>query len=264
MFCSPWATGNEVRTRPGAADLDATITDGAIHDASELLYGLSGRQFPGLCTATLRPAAKPSWTPYSEWLGYLAARGLQGYWSSSWGVCAGAAGYHDGCQSSRELYLPVYPVRSVENVTIDGVVLDASAYRVDDMRTLIRLDGEIWPLCQDLDLPLGQQGTFSLDVTYGQEPPSSGKNAAITFAAELAKARSDKPNKLPVRLQTITRQNVSMTVMDPQQFLAQGLTGIYEVDLFIRTFNPSRMVAPPIAWSPDIQSYRTTTTYPGG
>jgi hypothetical protein len=59
------------------------------------------------------------------------------------------------------------------------------------------------------------------------------------LAEELDKAaEGSSACKLPQRVTNISRQGMSMTLLDPQDFLQDGRTGLYEVDLALRVFNP--------------------------
>ena len=57
---------------------------------------------------------------------------------------------------------------------------------------------------------------------------------------------------LPQRVTPISRQGVSWTLLDPQDFLDNGRTGIYHVDLFLRTVNPDRARLRSRVFSPDL------------
>jgi hypothetical protein len=49
----------------------------------------------------------------------------------------------------------------------------------------------------------------------------------------------------------VTRQGVSFQMFDPQMFINQGRTGIYEVDVFIASVNPGRASKRARVFSPD-------------
>lgn len=235
----------------------------ACQQASDILYMLSGRQYPGLCERTLRPTARPiSWTA-AEWGQYVASLTGNGF-NSSWGTCWGET--HRMCRNPPQIDMGVFPVREIVEVKIDGTVIPANEYRVDDNRLLVRVRPTAaatptvrsgWPTCQAFDLPDTEVATFSVDVKYGMEPPASGVAAANALASQLALAHADQPNRLPMRLTSITRQGISMAVMDPMQFLDKGLTGVYEADLFIRASNPQRQRRKPRVYSPDVEYTRS-------
>ena len=96
---------------------------------------------------------------------------------------------------------------------------------------------------------------FSVDFDYGFAPPPAGVRAAADLACQLALSCDPATVgecKLPQRVTSITRQGVSMVVLDPFDFLEEGRTGVYTVDLFLKTYNPTRNRRPPAVWSPDI------------
>lgn len=53
--CSPWTTGDYVAEICAGASTDVTIFEPFITIASDLLFRMSGRQFPGSCSQTVRP-----------------------------------------------------------------------------------------------------------------------------------------------------------------------------------------------------------------
>jgi hypothetical protein len=266
--CSPWAAVDDVRARPGCSELDTAVVDDAVQAASEVLYALSGRQFPGECTGYVRPTARSrSWD--------MRVQSLAGGYSATWGACnysgsdlAAWAGHSCDC-SPPEIELGAYPVTEIVAVLIDGQTIPADEYRIDDYRLLVRVlplasaqptvrGG--WPTCQRLDLPDSEEGTFSVSFLYGTVPPSSGKRAALALAAELALAyATDSDTRLPERIRSLTRQGESITLIDPQDVLDNGRTGIPEVDLFIKSVNPKNLQRRSTVWSPDTGRARRTT-----
>jgi hypothetical protein len=132
-------------------------------------------------------------------------------------------------------------------------LLGVNDYRIDDYRYLVRTDGEAWPCCQDLLAdPVNDDNTFSVSYTYGSAPPAAGVLAAADLACELAKSCAGQECTLPSRVQSITRQGMSMVLLDPFDFLERGKVGIYTVDLFLRAYNPSGLRRPSRVLSPDI------------
>jgi hypothetical protein len=110
---------------------------GAVADATDILFNLSGRQFPGVCSTTVRPvAAPPTWT-LAEWTAYWTAVSGNA-WSGSWGICNGGES-HDACNTPPQIDLGLYPVVAIDEVRIDGVVIPPDEYRVDNNRLLVRV-----------------------------------------------------------------------------------------------------------------------------
>lgn len=82
-----------------------------------------------------------------------------------------------------------------------------------------------------------------VDVTYeyGSKPSPLIQAAIATLSSELASAEADTAEcRLPERVTSVNRQGVSWTVIDPQEFLEQGRTGIYEIDLAIKAVGSSK------------------------
>lgn len=245
--CEPWATEADLCS---PCDDYQGLGEGAedfLQAASDALYILSGRQFPGECELTLRPCA---------------ARGgdRPPYWHRSWGAC-GCSG-HCGCLGSRQIQLGVYPIVEISEVRVDGVTLADSLYRVDDHRYLVRMpdaDGNNpgWPTSQRLDLDDDEVDTWSVTVVWGRTPPAIGRTAAAVLACELAKACQPEQAegcRLPKKVQSLTRQGVQMAITDLATLLSEDRTGIPEVDFFIKTYNPSGLRRPALAWSPDVDA----------
>jgi hypothetical protein len=88
--------------------------------------------------------------------------------------------------------------------------------------------------------------------SYGQGPPDGGRLAAGALAGQIALwLAGSKDCKLPERVTSVSRQGVSMTVVDPADFLDKGRTGISVVDLWLAAVNPHGHRQRPRVWSPD-------------
>lgn len=245
----PWATAADVCSpcTEATADLDVWL-----QVASDLLFELSGQRFPGVLEDTVRPcapgcggsSANGTISPdtyagvYTDvYLGVSEG----GEWTGSCGCGQGPA---CGCTTLSELTLNGWPLLSVTEVVIDGNVLDPNLYRVDDWQRLVRLRGaetsvQSWPACQQLDLPTTDPDTFEITFEYGQAPPDAGKHAAASLACQLALACAGSSDcRLPQRVQSVTRQGVSMVLLDPLTFFDDGRTGLYDVDLFLAAYGP--------------------------
>lgn len=208
--------------------------------AAEFLWRWTGRSL-GVCETTIRPCRetccgeRPStfegrgphpsgrtpWTPVligGEWFNVSC-------WACGPDAC--------GCRSPYALRLPG-PVASITEVKIDGQVLDPSAYRLDSHRDLVRLDGEGWPTAQDHAQPDTAAGTWSVTYDRGVEVPIGGQVAAGLLAVELWKAAcGDKGCALPQRVQTVTRQGVTVAMLDSFDDIDKGHTGIFLIDSWV-------------------------------
>jgi hypothetical protein len=266
-LCEPWISGADVSQRPGCEDIDAGILESSAWIASEILYNLSGRRFNGGgCPATVRPVA----TPHG-----LAIWGIAGvgWYSASWGVANGTSlmagvpgqwGWFDShvtVPKPAHCPLGAYPVTAITQVLIDGVVIPADEYRVDNNRELVRMLPAAnavatemwgWPYSQRLDLPSTEPGTFEVQFTFGAAPSNAGIQAASVYAAEIAKAGSGAKHRLPQRVTNVQRQGVNAVVIDSMDLIEKGRTGLPEVDLWVKTVNPEKLTRRSQVWSPDL------------
>lgn len=241
MICNPWPTIDCCDTAPSD---DLTLA------ASEILYMLSGRQYGGLCQETVRPCSGGSSAPY--FWPYPTYPVLQGGTWFNIG-CGCHVSYDCGCKGFPQVDLGRSDIREIFNVNIDGASISASAYRLDEGRWLVRTDGNQWPCCQDLGKDIGETGTWYVELEYGLNPPVSGQLAAGKLACELQKAcDGDEDCALPSRVTSVVRQGITFAVLDPQDFLTEGRTGLYEVDLFLGAVNPNGLRRRATAWSPGL------------
>lgn len=245
--CPDWDTAEpEVRQR-------------AMDVAARILHGLSGRRF-GVCEVSVRPCSPcadsstvlfygPAFIPY-----FIAGQ---------WRNCAvGGCDCTEscGCCHVCSVVLPG-PVHHITSVTVDGVLVPASAYRVDDARELVRTDGECWPDCPDLEADCDLVGGGAFCVTYGQgvELDGAAMAAYSEYACQLLKSCLNKPCELPARVTSVTREGVTFDALSLQDFLDKGRTGITIVDQWLITVNPNRLSRPSKVYSPDIRPARVTT-----
>lgn len=133
------------------------------------------------------------------------------------------------------------PVRQVHSVTLvqggSGVVTFEQAGRTLHLN-----------LGQTRFCPADDQ-IVEVDYEFGNRPSGEIQKAIGVLAAELDLAENDDPNcRIPDRVTSVSRQGVSWTLIDPQDFLTDGRTGIYEIDLALRANGTSRARA--IVFSP--------------
>jgi hypothetical protein len=264
--CSPWALslaclddeGDLADACVDGTPVPSATLDAAVLSASQVVWALTGRQY-STCDVTVRPCRRSC----ADFPSVDDGTGWQGPWpvlmGGAWFNLACQCGSTCSCGDLCEVMLP-YPVCEVSEVLVDGVALEPTTYRVDDFRRLVRADGECWPRCQDMTSPDTEEGTWSVSLTYGREPPQIALDAAAELACELIKARIGQACRLPQRMTSLTRQGVSMSFLDPMSFFKEGRTGIYLLDLAIRTLNPNLLMRPPGVYSPDAPSWRVTTS----
>ena len=225
--CDDWCRPEDIfgcAPLAGVADADKNWSEAAdaVETASRWLYLWSGRKYPGICQATVRPCR-----PAHGW-------GLPSMADTWWlGACRCGAATAGACACGGvdELYLsPELPVLGVVSVYVDGVVLAASDYRVDDGKWLVRLDGDVWPGSQDLTLnPHADIDTFEVTYYFGQVVPVDGRRAAAALAAQVyADCTGAAGCTLPNRLRSRTRQGDSMDFE-----VAPDTVGLQAVDNFL-------------------------------
>lgn len=153
---------------------------------------------------------------------------------------------------------PVSAVHSVRgpagSSTVQGELIDPSLYQVNNGTQLWLIQPSAdwwWPGgLYDIAYPPpwfnSQQGwrpsvdarDITVDYTYGSKPPIDLQRAIGQLAQQFAFAEAcDWSNcQLPERVTSVTREGISYTLLDPQDFLDHGRTGLYFVDLVIKTY----------------------------
>ena len=143
------------------------------------------------------------------------------------------------------------PVNQILEVKVDGTPLPSSAYRVDNFRELIRLDGGRWPICQNMAAADDQPNTWSVTAVIGQEVPAAGQLAVGELTVEIANSICGQACKLPAGTTTVTRQGITVDVLSLQDLLKQGLLGLRFSDIFVATYNPNRLHTAPLVFDVD-------------
>lgn len=214
--CTAWASTSDIvgADAEALASADDGVVAEALLAATGVLWAVTGRRWPGQCSERTVTFTFD----------------------------------HRTRVASARIELPDWPVTAVSSVTVDGVAT-VDGWRLVSGRWLERTvtggDGRV--------LPVWWTGR-DVAVTYtpGAEPPTGGVRACAVLAAQIALAAvGDGSCRLPDRVQTITRQNVSVAVLDPMDFLDKGLTGIAEVDGWVRAVNPSALTCRPRVWTPE-------------
>ena len=250
---------------PTWADYDAGVQAAATLLATSLLDRLTGYRY-NQCPVTVRPCGKPcpGFGGYMTWpVGAPGSSGSGAPWmipfvdNGVWRNCGCTGGCT--CRASCELVIGA-PVASVTEVTVDGVELDPSAYRLDRTErgvVLVRTDGECWPECQDMDAAVTEAGSFTVTYVPGELLPSDGPVYAGMLACQFAKACTGAGDcALPAQLQSLTRDGVSLEVVDPETLPEAILTGIAEVDRWIRSVNPANLRQRVRIFSGDVRPHR--------
>jgi len=252
--CQPWITADDVAEccgiEPSTADEDLAT---AALMASDLLYRLSAKKFPGICVRTVRPCRSGCGCSHV---------GEGWYWrGSDWGRVGVGRACGCGCVSQITLS---GTVRAIVEVLIDGEIVAPDSYRLDEFKYLVRMadaDGfrQSWPRCQRLDLPSTEGGTFEITYLSGLDVPTLGVQAAAALACELYRACPSVQGDcaLPVGVTRIVRQGLTIEKIDSLgMMLRRGATGLPLVDTFMAAYNPSGALLGPMVWSPDMPTPR--------
>lgn len=210
--------------------IDPTGPNGAwaIQQATDILFKLTGEKYSGVMTSTDVFTAE-TFTDVT-----LRPTVISGNISN-------IPQFQPGI---RNLRLRQTPVRSIQSITWNGSTMDPSEYTLRNNAYVVRSYGIPWIF--------DPVNAIEITYTHGDVVPIAGKRAAIRLANELIWAETD-PNQssLPTRISTISRQGETFTVMDPLNFLNDGKTGIYEIDLFLMATNPDKARKKSKVFSPD-------------
>lgn len=264
--CNSWVDGAFVADWDGTLGVGSSVylLDPAAEMASQLMYELTARQFPGTCQRKVRPCRQtcacfgmsPS-LGLGPWYWTTAAPGIGGWgWRSECGDFC-------GCGNESYIRLGGYPIQRIIEAKLDGIALDpATDYRLDERRNLIRLadtsttppTDRFWPVCQDLSLADTEPGTYSVVYEWGAPPPELGKQAAAQLAVELWKASPGNQGecRLPNKVTKLVRQGISMDrVVGMADMLRAGATGLQLVDAFVALVNPQKARMRSAVFTPD-------------
>lgn len=204
-----WPAGSPSATTEQKADAEAL--------AASVLWALSGRVF-GVCEETVHPqVSAPQHNTYD-----------------GPDVCRCITRCH--CVTSlRRVHLPG-PVQSITEVRVDGVVLDDTKYEVHNKRWLSRTDGERWPVTAG--------DPTALTVTYmcGVPIPDEALAALGELAAHYLKDLvSTGKCSIPARASSVSRQGVEIQLIDEDEMVAAGLTGVDAADRWLGVVNPGQV-----------------------
>jgi hypothetical protein len=244
--CAPMVTGAEVISCcQKAIDNGFTATSpevlDAIEDASSLLYFLTGRQFGGTCSQTIRPCV----------------------------TCE--SGCSNCCCGVRGIDLGLWPVTEIVRVRMDGVDQPVADYHIDEWHYLVPNDREqLFPNCNNMNSVAGDANdnelegnkfVFEIEVNYGMAVPRMMTRAARDLACELLSGCPTATCDLPDLVTSVNRRGITVDTINPLDMLTEGRTGIYSCDIAIMTYNPSKLQSPSFVWSPDLERNKNRRTH---
>lgn len=221
QVCAAWATPDRMCNEgDGTTDdcVDGTVPlvykfsdEELLLAASNILYSRTGFKWAGVCAYAVWPCIDNC--------------------TSDQHACATCVRY-DAVQ------LPSQRVVEITEVNEGGVTLDPSDYRLE-VSTVVRLDGKRWQR-NTFGLPGATTGIETV-ITYtaGEAPPIEGVIAAAALADEMKEACNGtcKPDS---KLASYSRRGVSVELVDLEELMKTGATGIPAVDRFIAAWGERR------------------------
>lgn len=219
--------------------------------AIELLNQWTGKSY-GLCEYVVRPQRDYSCDTYTPGETDFRKNLLRANRTNWTPALIGGKWYNLTCNTCEPQHAPYNanayqgvslprPLHEVTGVWVNGSILDAGQYVVIE-GVVYPTNGTIFPENQNLDDDYhSDNNTFAIEFTYGVVPPMAGQLAAGVLSLEIMRALcKDSGCKLPERLQSITRQGVTMGFVDNFDGLEDGKTGIWLVDSWVSSLRGAK------------------------
>jgi len=206
--CDPWCTWEDVEACgpidwPEGQEASEIQKQLWLDQGTEILWNLSGRKYPGLCSVTRSLC--------------YACRGC-------YPVVCNCDPYPGVDLGGR------FPVWAVVEVVIDGEVVPPAEYTVRGRRWLVKLNGQWWPSGWNTANP----DRFRVTWITGRQTTPGGRAAAARYINEIAKrCAGDATCTLPTRVTSVQREGMSFVVLDPMQAISEGRTSIDTVDTWL-------------------------------
>ena len=235
QVCAAWAT--EADLPDDHPELAPGRWDELLLVATEIMWALSGRRWSGRGTPPCSASATLR----------MQQSSMAGWWPAGMDAIRGAGFGHDyiarpSVQAQRVVKLPHDETTLVTAVTIGGEPFAAWHHRG---AWLYRDDGAGWQECDGQDVVVHYE--------WGQLPPVGGTRAMLLLAIELGKSEiGDSSCRLPKRVVNVTRQGISMALLDPQTFLTRGKLGMPDIDQWLASVNPKGYAERGSFWTPDV------------
>lgn len=239
----------------GAPYSDSVYAYDAVKTASYLLWAMSGRKYIGITTVTEKYIAPYDPTIYSGIssgdYSPTVINGMVGHIRTD--RFGGNDFWADGSSTRSTVRLRGRKVIKIQNMRdTAGNFIPATEYYLADHSMVIATNGATW-----------SPSNIEISYSYGTSPPTAGKAAARLLAIEFVKLfEGDDTCALPDRVTSVNRQGVSFTILDSQEFIDELKTGLYFVDMFLKTTNPDKARARSKVFSPDMPLARRVTPKP--
>jgi hypothetical protein len=234
--CQPFTTVDAVLDAPCGCPMEAADPiETWIDMASDVLYYLSDGYVTGVCTATARPVTSHD---------HCLPRTIGPWAFSGWRGC---------CEYGPRLYLRS-PNPVVHEVKFDGAVLDPEEYALVDDYWLIRRHAS-WPVRNNLSEPDTEDGTWSINYSWGNAADYITEQAAIEMTCELAKyAGVGSSEVFPPGVITANVQGATASLEGFAEAVMEGRELMPKVARFIARYGGRGQSAH--VFSPEIEAYR--------
>lgn len=210
--CTPWITAEDLACDPRIEDTPPEVVDFTVNGVIEWLDDMTCGQFPGTCRTLIRPV-----------LGCTHRGGCR------------CSGRWDRLDLSQWV---TGPVTSVIEVLVSGEVVDPEHYAVINQRFFTAMDADDgtavlapWPR-QNVRRPEGAEGTWSVEVEHGQDPPAVLALAAAELTCQMLMKWNNIDCDLPDDTSSITRSGVTVSLAARQR----GRVGLRSVDSVLDTY----------------------------
>lgn len=238
-ICAPWVTVEDPLCGCTEDEQEDTALPTWLLVASIWLYRLSGRQWPGVCQDEVHPLLCGDLVV--QWVAYTRGGARPLVALDGTGCGCGAPDLHGGHSAIRL----AGPVVEVQEVHVDGVLVDPGEYAVLDRRWLVRRSGS-WPSSAEPLAAGGEPRSFVVRYRHGAVPDISGRVVAGRLGCELLRqcvgAAGGADCQLSEKVTAVVREGVSYAMVSPPASLLddKGRLGIPVVDNWLGTVNPKR------------------------
>lgn len=264
--CAAYLTAERARQLCPCASVPAPTEgqddplDGLLLAASRRVFMATGYRFWGNCADTIRPCRTyagwatrtvvvpddwPVW-PYPA-VPFPLDDGFVNVWA------CGHPGPTCSCTGWDSLPLPLLPVNEITSVQIGAVVLDPSQYRLVAGAWLQRVDGGVWPACQET-APLGEPGTWGVGIRWGMALPPEAEILVALYACELGKLCGGGDCALGPGIRVTRRGDTEYELVASDDYRERGLTGFDPLDDWISLLNGPNTTTPPRLFRPGRQA----------
>lgn len=252
MPCEPWFTIDELCVKCGViADEDKPVYERFMAMAVSYVFNRTGRVYGGACEYVLLPCKKSCCSDknrcnsFDGALPFSPVVGADGVYNR---CCVTSCCDVDDCSCVYGDKIRINHPNFVEvvEVVIDGTPLTADKFKVQYTPSgrvyLRRTDGERWPECQNLNVALGEIGSWHIKYRAGVKPRPDLVEATMLYAVELSKLCLGKKCALPDRYGVMA--DLGVVDYDIRRMVLDGLTGFTVLDTILFQINPMRLKRP--------------------